>query len=176
MALTYSLVRAEAGHTVTPGETLRRVNRHLLDINVADMFVTLLYGVINTHTGVFQYARAGHLPPFLADAEGQQIPIPCGLGQALGLFDEPVLDEQRIEMPTGGYLILFSDGLTDAMNQQGDYFGSDLLPAILAENKRVKPQDFCQMLWQRVQEFSRGVPQADDFTIAALQWKPDNTP
>jgi len=175
MALTYSLVRAEASHTATPGETLRCVNRHLLDINVSDMFVTLFYGVINIRSGVFHYARAGHLPPFLTSAEGQPLPVPSQLGQALGLFEEPVLDEQQIELPPGGWLLLFSDGLTDAMNQVGDYFGTEQLDALLAENRQVSAQAFCQVLWQSIQEYAKGVAQTDDFTIAALHWKPKDT-
>ena len=174
MALTYSLVRAEASHKADPGETLRSVNQHLLDINASDMFVTLLYGVINTHTGVFNYARAGQLLPILAAAGGRQLPVPHQLGQALGLFEEPVLDEQQIKLPPDGCLLLFSDGLTDAMDQQGDFFGSDRLCTILAENKGATSKDICQIIWQAIQEYSQGVPQTDDFTIAALHWKPNN--
>jgi sigma-B regulation protein RsbU (phosphoserine phosphatase) len=171
MALTYSLVRAEASHTMTPGETLRRVNRHLLDINASDMFVTLLYGVINIRSGVFNYARAGQLPPVLAAAGCREVPVPYRLGQALGLFEDPVLDEQQIELPPEGQLLLFSDGLTDAMNQKGDYFGSNKLLRFLAESEGTSAQDVCQMLWQAVQEYAQGVSQTDDFTVAALQRK-----
>jgi serine phosphatase RsbU (regulator of sigma subunit) len=172
MGLTYSLVRAEASHAQPPGETLRCVNQHLLDINVSNMFVTLLYGTIDTRTGVFRYARGGQPAPYLVGADGRQIPVETRLGQALGLFEAPVLDEQQIELPPGSCLLLYSDGLTDAMDRQETYFGLDRLETILAQHKQTHPQDFCQALWQTVQNFSEGVPQADDFTIAALQWKP----
>ncbi len=107
MALTFSLVRANANHHLIPGDTLRSVNRQLLEINVSDMFVTLLYGVIDTQTGIFRYARAGHPPPLLTDANGQPLAVPFKLGQALGLFERLVLDEQEIEVPPGGWLVLF---------------------------------------------------------------------
>jgi serine phosphatase RsbU (regulator of sigma subunit) len=169
MALTYSLVRAEASQKVAPGETLRAVNHHLVDINVSNMFVTLLYGVLNTRSGVFSFARAGHPPPFLAAADGSQLQVPFQLGQVLGLFEEITLDEGQIELPKGGSLLLFSDGLTEAMNRQGEYFGLDHLGAVLADNKQATAQEFCQALWESVQNFSEGIPQFDDFTIAALR-------
>ena len=171
MALTYSLVRAEASHTVAPGQTLRCVNRHLLDINVSNMFVTLLYGVVELRTGMFRYARAGQLLPFLVAANGNQLPVPSRLGQALGLFDEPALDEQEFQLPPGGTLLLFSDGLTDTANQQGEYFGLEQLNAFLARRLRAAPQEFCADLWRSLQAYSQGLPQVDDFTIVAMQWK-----
>jgi phosphoserine phosphatase RsbU/P len=172
MAVTYSLVRAEAAHSTAPGDILRRVNRHLLDINASDMFVTLLYGVLDMQSGLFSYARAGHPTPVLANSLGKALPVPFQLGQALGLLDEPVFDEQQLGLPPDSLLLLFSDGLTEAMNQQGDDFGTDRLEAILAQNPHEHPQLVCQKLWQAVQAFSYGIPQSDDFTVAALQWGP----
>lgn len=175
MALTYSLVRAEAGKSVSPAETLRRVNRHLLNINVSDMFVTLLYGVVNLSTGMFHYARAGHPPPFVATSGAQALDVPYKLGQALGLFDDLVLDEQEIQLPPGGCLLLYSDGLSEAMNQQGESFPMDHLGEILARGQDSHPQAFCQALWEAMQEFSLGLHQGDDFTVAALRWRPGET-
>jgi sigma-B regulation protein RsbU (phosphoserine phosphatase) len=171
MGLTYSLVRAEASQGISPGETLRRVNRHLLDINVTNMFVTLVYGILNTRTGIFNYARAGQPPPYLIAADGKCLHVQYELGQALGLFDDPVLDERSIELPPGGCLLLFSDGLTEAMDQAGDYFDLDSLCTILQGYKPNSPSDICAGIWQTVQTFVEGVHQSDDFTIAVLQRK-----
>ena len=75
-------MRANANHHLIPGDTLRSVNRQLLEINVSDMFVTLLYGVIDIQTGIFRYARAGHPPPFLAGCGRETTLSPFKLGQA----------------------------------------------------------------------------------------------
>ena len=172
MALTYSLLRAEADRHLSPGDTLRNINHHLLEINVSNMFVTLLYGVIEIQTGIFRYARAGHPPPFLADADGKSLSVPYKLGQVLGLFKELRLDEQEIVIPPGGWLLLYSDGLSEATNQHDQEFDMSQLVDLLGEYKLANPQNFCQALWQAVQIFSTGIPQSDDFTIAALKRSP----
>jgi serine phosphatase RsbU (regulator of sigma subunit) len=68
MAMTFSLLRAEASQGRSPWEALQAVNRHLLDLNDEGMFVTVLYGVLNAATGEFHYARAGHDLPLVMDA------------------------------------------------------------------------------------------------------------
>jgi serine phosphatase RsbU (regulator of sigma subunit) len=120
---------------------------------------------------MFRYARAGQLLPFLVAADGNQLPVPSRLGQALGWFEEPVLDEQEFQLPPGGTLLLFSDGLTDTANQQGEYFGLEQLNAFLTRRLRAAPQEFCADLWRSLQAYSQGLPQVDDFTIVAMQWK-----
>ncbi len=172
MALTYSLVRAEARHNSDPAETLRGVNRHLLEINVSQMFVTLLYGVLDTRTGRFLYPRAGHPPPFLIDSSCSQLPVSTKLGQALGLLDEPMLDEGQIQLPEGGCLMLFSDGLTEAEDLHGEFFELERLCEIRAEHGQADLSDFCQEVWRAVQDFSSGLTQADDFTFTVIKWEP----
>ena len=93
MMLTYSLMRAEAPRAGSPGEALLAVNRQLLDLNPSGMFVTLLYGMLDARTCRFVYARAGHPPPLLLDGACRPVAVPMGVGQPLGLFDVPALDE-----------------------------------------------------------------------------------
>jgi phosphoserine phosphatase RsbU/P len=169
MAMTYSLLHATANHELSPGETLRTVNRHLVEINVSDMFVTLIYGMLDTQSGIFRYARAGHPPPYLTDEFGHPLIVPTKLGQALGLFDHLILDEQEIEIPPNGWLVLYSDGLSEAMDAQGEFFSLEAISDLFREDMQLNPQSFCQTLWQAVQVFSAGIPQSDDFTIAALK-------
>ena len=72
MALSYSLVRAEAHRNSSPGETLQAVNRLLMEMNTSDMFVTVLYGVLDTARGEFSFARAGHPLPIVLDRKGSR--------------------------------------------------------------------------------------------------------
>jgi integrase len=76
MALTFSLLRGEIGRTHTPGEALQNVNCHLLDMNEADMFVTLLCGILDLTTREFSYVRAGHQLPLVLDGSGRDIELP----------------------------------------------------------------------------------------------------
>jgi sigma-B regulation protein RsbU (phosphoserine phosphatase) len=169
MALTYSLVNVDARQIDSPAETLVRVNRHLLSMNASGMFVTLLYGILNYHTGQFRYARAGHLLPVVIDPDGQSLKIPFHLGQPLGLFEGLALDEQSITIPAGGLILLYSDGLSDASNPQGDEFGSQRLHSFLGQHRCRPAQAICEQLWQAIQSHSDQSQPQDDFTTVVIK-------
>ena len=84
MALTYSAIRMEALRTGSPVQVLRNVNRHLLQMNSAGMFVTLVYGILDWTSGDFHFARAGHPSPYLLDGKGRIVEVPVSSGQPLG--------------------------------------------------------------------------------------------
>ena len=123
MALTRSLVRAETGQSSTPGDLLRRVNKLLLDMNDAGMFVTMLYGELDPATGQFAYARAGHETPFSLDRDGRLLVARPDTGQPLGLFEDPLVDEQTIQLSPGSVLVLHTDGATDMTDPAGEAYG-----------------------------------------------------
>lgn len=165
MALTRSLVRAEALRGVFPAEVLRRVNRHLLDMNDAGMFVTVLYGILHARTGQFLYARAGHELPVVAGPTGDILAVPSESGQILGLLPDPVLDEEAISLPKGGKLVLFTDGVTDAMDEEGEAFGRERLCATVAVHAAGPAQAVCDGVMQAVLLHQGAAAQFDDFTM-----------
>jgi len=169
MSLVYSLMRAEAGRSSTPAKVLQKVNNYLLEINVEEMYVTLLFGVLDLTSGDFTYARAGHPPPYILDEQGQQIKLPVALGQPLGLFEGPTLDEQSVRLPAGGLALIYSDGLSEAANIQDEEFGTDHLQEILAATYQNAPQQVCEQLWEAIKLYTTGLPQQDDFTVVSIQ-------
>ncbi len=173
MALTYSLLRAEAQRNDLPGEALREVNRHLLDINSSGMFVTLLYGILEPDTRRFTYARAGHPYPLILDGSYTRLQLPQNVGQPLGLFDPIRLDEVSLILPPQALVLIFSDGLTEAMNPAGEEISEDQLVEILSGLRDECTDQLCLRLWERVKLFTEGGPQQDDFTVLALKGKPE---
>jgi sigma-B regulation protein RsbU (phosphoserine phosphatase) len=169
MALTYSLMSVDALQMESPAETLLNVNRHLLNVNASGMFVTLLYGILDCGTGHFQYARAGHLPPVVLKPRGQPVDIPVDRGQPLGLFEDIELDKQEFTIPPGGMALLFSDGLSEASDSQGDEFGDQRLFEVLSEYQEKTAQAVCEQLWLAVQTHSGDSTLQDDFTIVVLK-------
>jgi phosphoserine phosphatase RsbU/P len=170
MMLTYSLMRAEAPRAGSPGEALLAVNRLLLDLNPSGMFVTLLYGVLDADTGRFAYARAGHPPPLLLDGAGRPVTIPVGIGNPLGLFDIPELDEQELIIPAGGAALAFSDGLSDVLENEAEDHPWDRLCNAVAAIPGATAQEICNRLWDEAQatEVDPGV-QMDDFVLVAVK-------
>jgi serine phosphatase RsbU (regulator of sigma subunit) len=170
MSLVYSLIRVEAQASHSPVKVLRQVNRHLLQMNNSGMFVTLIYGILNCAKGRFHYARAAHPTPIVLDANGIATNVPVKAGQPLGLFGSLPIDEQRITIPTGGTLLLFTDGLDEAANPEGIEFGDDgRLAHSLAFGRHKRAQGICEHLWNEVQVFGRGLPQGDDFTAVVIK-------
>jgi len=168
MTMTCSLVQAEAHRASSSGATLQAVNRLLLELDVTRFFVTLLYGVLDCSTGEFSYARAGHPIPIVLDERGLPVEVPTGLGQALGLFEDVRLDEQRLTLPPGGMLLVYTDGLSEAVDAQERDFSLELLQAAISTAWPAGAQAVCDRAWQTVQAFTGALPQQDDFLILAI--------
>jgi len=168
MARSHALIMAEAAHGGTPGEILRRVNSHLIKLGQSDQFVTVLLGVLDCESGKFDFARAGHELPMLLDADGAVHTLPHSTGQAIGIFEDLLLDENSIILPPGGTLLVFTDGLTDCRNPQGQSFGYAKVQSILTSLAGQDGQQVCDALRQALTEYQSGSPQDDDVTLVAI--------
>jgi sigma-B regulation protein RsbU (phosphoserine phosphatase) len=169
MALTYSLVRAEAARADSPRQVLRAVNRHLLEMNASGMFVTLIYAVLDFKSGALNYGRAGHPLPLGLGTDGRTLTLAMQPGQPLGLFEDPAIDEQCLVLPPGGLVLMYSDGLTEAADLQGQQFGLARLQQRLSGGRAAMAQELCQQLWLAVQAHSNELPHQDDFTAVIIK-------
>jgi phosphoserine phosphatase RsbU/P len=168
MALTFSLLRAEAWRAPSPAATLRAVNRQLLDMNASGMFVTVLYGILNRVTRNFQFARAGHDLPLILNARREPIKLVAGVGQLLGLLDDPLIDEQTFTLPADSLIVMYTDGVTEAMDAGHEFFGEERLRAVLYAGRNPTAQAACEAVLAEVRAFSDYTPQRDDITVLAL--------
>ncbi len=169
MGLTYSLLRAEAGRAGSPGEALRNVNRHLLGMNDSGMFVTVLYGILNCATREFGYARAGHELPLLLDARREAVELKHSRGQMLGLFPDLVLDEQSVILAPGHLLMMYTDGVNEAMDRDRQQFGLEGLCGVLRAGGRMPAQDTCKAVYDAVRAHCGGTAPHDDVLLVAVQ-------
>jgi serine phosphatase RsbU (regulator of sigma subunit) len=169
MSMTYSLIRAEAARTASASRALRAVNRHLVEMDVSSMFVTLFYGVLECSTREFSYVRAGHPPPLIFDGKGQAVEVPFKPGQPLGIFKQPLLDEQKITIPRVGLLLVYSDGLTEAFDAQGREFGTEGAQEVIHSHMDKTAQEICDRLWECVIDYSGSYGQQDDVTLLCLK-------
>jgi serine phosphatase RsbU (regulator of sigma subunit) len=170
MALVSSLLRAEAQRNDTsPEQALRLVNRHLLSRDTRSMFVTVLYGVLCRETREFAFVRAGHELPLLLDAAGVLLTLEMGRGHPLGLFPNPMLDMQSVQLPPGGTLLLYTDGLNEAMDADSQLFGSERIVAAVRGAREASAQQLCDQLVQAVTAYRGLAAQADDITLVAVR-------
>lgn len=169
MALTRSLLRAEAMRTHSPRRVLEHVNDLLLDMNAADMFVTMLYGVLDGNKRTFRYARAGHPTPLVFGAHNRLVLPALKKAPPLAIYPSAPLDVQCIQLASRDMLVLFTDGITEAMNEQDELFGAERLIECGRARRGLTAQSLCDRLVQDVNAYRGPAPQSDDITIVAVR-------
>jgi phosphoserine phosphatase RsbU/P len=168
MARAHALIIAEADSISSPGDVLRHVNRHITRLEKSTQFVTALYGVLDINTGMFDYARAGHEPPLILDAEGLVHRLPHKPGMALGLWENITLDEYSLQLAKDSMLVMFTDGMTDCRNPKGVPFGLDRIKTTLAGMSLATAQAACDHLFDTLMYYQSGAKQDDDVTLLAV--------
>jgi serine phosphatase RsbU (regulator of sigma subunit) len=169
MARAHALIMAEADIGLTAGEVLRVVNKHITRLQKSTQFVTVLYGILNLETRVFNFARAGHEPPLLLNADGTVERLSHKPGMALGLWDTITLDEATVTLPPGSTLLLFTDGMTDCRDPKGEPFGLERIKTTLGNLLNVDAQIGCDNLLATLLKFQDGSKQDDDVTLVTIQ-------
>ncbi|MEO8356977.1 MAG: SpoIIE family protein phosphatase [Chloroflexota bacterium] len=168
MARSHALIIAEADSTTSPVDVLLRVNSHVTRLEKSTQFVTALYGVLDTDTGEFSYARAGHEPPLLLTADGDVQRLPHKPGMALGLWENITLDEFTVQLPKGSMLVMFTDGMTDCRNPKGEPFGLQRIKQTMSGLGPVTAQSGCDQLFDGLMLYQSGAKQDDDVTLVAI--------
>lgn len=174
MAQTHALLRASANANLSPGETLQRVNRLLLDMNEKGLFATVIYGWLHHESGLFEYARAGHELPLIVSPDRGVSLAQKGRGVPVGIFNHIPLDMATIQIPEGGMVILYSDGVTDARDSLGNSFDQGRLESAALHLIDEKAQQVCEAIFDEVIEFQGSQPQFDDITILTIRRLPAN--
>src|SRR5258706_10333810 len=144
MALSRTLLRTVAIGREAPAETLKRVNELILSDARSEQFVTVAYGVLEPATGRYCYAIGGHNPPIWVPADGSAGTV-SGSGIALGVVDHVDYQEQEIVLGTGDALLLYTDGLTEAINLQQEEFGLPRVLAVARANHQSSAPDLLQL-------------------------------
>ena len=171
MALTRSLLLSQARQSTSPLEVINQVNRLLLELSSSDMFVTVFYGVINQSTRHLTYVRAGHDRPILVRHD--QVIELGGHGTALGVVESENLrlEPGSIQLMVGDRLVMFSDGLTDAMDPAGRFFGRQNLIELLSSTSSVQTKDVCQVIFWNLLTYQDTADQHDDMTVLVVDVK-----
>ena len=165
-AVVQGLLTAEANTADEPGRVLTRVNKAICRRAIESRFVTAFYGQL-TGDGVLRYCNAGHNPPFLLTHEGVERLETGGL--VLGLFDFAAFDTGETVVGSGDLLVLFSDGVTEAVDPAGEEFGDDRLVACLNHVRTSPARDVLDAVEKEVHAFCGSEPARDDVTVMALR-------
>jgi serine phosphatase RsbU (regulator of sigma subunit) len=169
MALSRTILRTMTIGKPTPRETVERANDVILADARAEMFVTVFHGVLDPQQHRFTYVNAGHNPPLFYRAARQELAELRGRGIALGVLPNVTLEEYTLELEPGDVLLMYTDGVTDAINAQEEEFGAECLADLVMANRHLPPEALIDEIKRAVTEFAGEGVHFDDLTMVALK-------
>ena len=169
MALTRSIVRASVAALSTPAEAIAQANRLICADATNGMFVTLFYARLDPATGDLTYVNAGHNPPLLYRCGGDEPSALTRTGMALGIHVLAQFEQRTVRLEAGDFVFLFTDGVIDAVNTAGQYFGAAALQRALRAHSRQAAAELVAELDQALRDFTGATPPYDDITMVLLK-------
>ena len=177
MAVAHTLFRSISAHESNPARIMQALNETSCQRNEQNMFVTMFIGVLDLPTGRLRYCNAGHDKPFVIGEETKQLPAKPHL--PLGVMDNMVYTTQETVLLSGESLFLYTDGLTEAMNESHEQFGLKRVEKGLQDcigNKPNVAEKIIRTMTNRVNGFVDGAEQSDDLTMLAIHYTPQEKP
>ena len=168
MMSSRTLLKGAAIGNGEPGEVLREVNNLLHENNETVMFVTMLYAVYDPATGEFTYANGGHNTPVIVHADGSSTLLPLTGGIALGVVPDLDYDQETVTLLPGDTVVLYTDGVTEAMNEKDEEFGTERLCEIFRGTSPGDSEELNMEVFEAVHAFAGDTPQSDDITCLTL--------
>lgn len=170
MALSRTIIRSAAFSGRDPAAALIRANQLILNDSQAELFLSAIYAVLDLGAGRITYANAGHTRPLWYHAADGSLTELGQRGIVLGAFEQITLGQERIDLAPGDVLVFFTDGVTDALNAQGEEFGDERLHQVILANARGSAQEVLWSLTAALAAFVGETEQADDVTGVVVRW------
>ena len=170
MMVSRTLVKGSAVGEREPVKCIAEVNQLLYEQNKESMFVTVFYAVLNPQSGQLEYVNGGHNLPCLVKPSGAVSWLPGDSGIVLGVIDDFPYQQYSIQLEEGDVVFFYTDGITEAMDDDGNQFGDDTLQEILKKAAGSTPEEMTRQVVQAVHDHAAGAPQSDDLTCLALRY------
>jgi serine phosphatase RsbU (regulator of sigma subunit) len=168
MALSRTILRTIAFNRTDPANTLIRANEIICKDAQSDLFVTVFYAVWDARKELLAYASAGHNPPLLLRADGKTQLLTAS-GIALGVLPVAQIERREINLRLGDTLVFYTDGVTEAMNEDYDEFGLDRLRVTVEAARYQEAEEIVTAVTQAIQTHAGNAPQFDDITLVVMK-------
>jgi sigma-B regulation protein RsbU (phosphoserine phosphatase) len=175
MALSRTLLRANAIDGKPPATVLEQTNRLILADSHAGLFVTCFYAVLHAASGTLTFANGGHNYPLLYRQASGELRVLRAQGIVLGIVPEPHFEQSHETLVSGDVVLFYTDGVTEAMNSQHDLFGEDRLEAVLRQHHQRPAHEIIQAVLEAVEAFGEGESQSDDITMVVVRCCPNHS-
>ena len=169
MGLSRTIIRASATGDPAAANAIKQANELICRDSTSGMFVTLFYAVLNTRWKRLRYVNAGHNPPLLFRKGSEDVIQLKAKGIALGVAHDIDLQEANIDLISGDILVLYTDGITEAINDQEEAFGLERLIRIIRSHGELSAKNLIDKIQGEVMSFAGNQPQFDDITLMVLK-------
>ena len=171
MAVCRTIIRSKGVECGSAQACMTESNRLLTAYSVDCMFVTVFYAIYNTKTGLVTYCNAGHNPPHLLRSNGTVEELPLTNSTVLGIFNGIDYEETSLQLERGDSLVIFTDGVTEAMNPNRQEFGTGQLMTTLRRLAGKSSQQIIEAVRDSIKAFTDGAEQSDDITLLVVRKK-----
>jgi len=168
MSSLHAAVHAQFDTHKSLAETIASINRYLVESIPANRFVTLFYADLDPKTGALAFLNAGHNPPLIVHAGGTMEQLAAG-GLPLGIMADADFREGNTKLLPGDVLVIYSDGVTEAVSPTGEEFGPTRLYEAVARNMDGSAAGIRDRIESALTKFSQGTPAADDITLVIVK-------
>jgi phosphoserine phosphatase RsbU/P len=169
MGVAHTYIRSNALYD-TSKEIVSQVNKQLCKNNSNQFFLTLFLGILDLSNGILNYCSAGHTPTILYSANGKMQELNNQHGLPLGLYPDKEYSDTSISIHKGDYLILYTDGVTEHINEAGEFFGAGSFYSLLKQLKDKSPEEIATMIMQSVDKFGSGAAQHNDLSLMVVKY------
>jgi len=169
MAVCRTMLKAIGSEVEDPAECLFKVNNMLIPESEASTFVTVFYGILNIKTGLLRYCNGGHNLPYLLTKDGEVKTLVDVGGLLLGMFENAPYEMGSIQLSPGDTVISFTDGVTEAENEEEQYFDEERVVAFLDKNAHKSMTSQVKGLFLEVMKFVGSAAQSDDITVLSIR-------
>lgn len=171
MAITKTLIKNEAKRGLPTDEILNRVNNIIAPDNQTCQFVTVFCVILDIDTGELKFCNAGHNPPLVCDHSGCFDFVSVLSGFVVGVMENTKCEQRELKLQPGDMIFLYTDGVTEAMNQTHQMFSEARLKDHLTKYKDQGIKDIIGKIREEIRVFAEGAPQSDDITMLAVRYK-----
>lgn len=172
MMKTITSFRDFATKGKTPSEILKAVNSSIYKGNTDSMFVTCFLAILNKKTGKLVYANAGHNPPVIGSNRNFKF-LKTTPSLILGCFESANVVDEEVVLKPGESITLYTDGITEARNNNGGFFGEERLINVFNSIDYTCTIELHHQIKDQIAEFIKGAPQSDDITLLTLRYQGD---
>lgn len=173
MAITRSLFRTLSQETTSPAEIVTKMNNSISDNNEANMFVTLIVGILDLRSGMLKLCNAGHNPPIIISPDGKVAFLEFKTQLCVGILENFEYTDEEIKLEKGTKLFLYTDGVTEAENADKVLYGNTKLLDILSKNTTSDVYTTVNAVVHSIKEHVQDAEVSDDLTILSIQYQPE---